>query len=97
MTHSIPITLMWSETFNVGIDTGTPVEDDYQVQFKSTGEIDQLTVGLGPDEMTRGKGDDFRDVPSQAIGTGGAVWMAGNPGQAACRKRTSRSSSSLGR
>jgi len=36
-------------TFNVGIDTGTPVDDsDYQVPFAFTGKIDKLTVKLGP-------------------------------------------------
>jgi hypothetical protein len=52
MPHSLPITLMWDETFNVGIDTGTPVDDkDYQVPFPFTGKIDKLTVKLGPKEM----------------------------------------------
>jgi hypothetical protein len=52
MPYSLPITLMWDETFNVGIDTGTPVDDkDYQVPFPFTGTIDKLTVKLGPKEM----------------------------------------------
>lgn len=53
MPRSLPITLMWDETFNVGLDTGTSVDDqDYQVPFKFTGRINKLTVKLGPSEIT---------------------------------------------
>ncbi len=49
MPKSLPITVAWDETFNVGIDTGTSVDDkDYQVPFAFTGTIDKLTVQLGP-------------------------------------------------
>ncbi|MBB3392898.1 arylsulfatase [Rhizobium sp. BK275] len=48
MPKSLPITTAWDETFNVGIDTGTSVDDeDYQVPFSFTGKIDKLTVNLG--------------------------------------------------
>jgi arylsulfatase A-like enzyme len=47
MPKSLPIAIAWDETFNVGIDTGTPVDDsDYQVPFAFTGKIDKLTVKL---------------------------------------------------
>lgn len=53
MPRSLPITLMWDETFNVGLDTGTSVDDeDYQVPFRFTGKINKLTVKLGPNEMS---------------------------------------------
>jgi arylsulfatase len=53
MPRSVPVRLPWSETFNVGLDTGTPVDDqDYQVPFKFTGKINKLTVKLGPEELT---------------------------------------------
>jgi arylsulfatase len=52
MPRTLPITLMWDETFNVGLDTGTPVDDqDYQVPFKFTGKINKLNVRLGPNKM----------------------------------------------
>jgi len=51
MPKSLPITLAWDETFNVGIDTGTSVDDaDYAVPFPFTGTIDKVTVKLGPSE-----------------------------------------------
>jgi arylsulfatase len=27
MEHTVPLTLQWDETFDVGADTGTPVDD----------------------------------------------------------------------
>jgi arylsulfatase A-like enzyme len=52
MPRSLPITLMWDETFNVGLDTGTSVDDqDYQVPFRFTGKINKLTVKLVPPEL----------------------------------------------
>ena len=46
--HTIPFLTTIDETFDVGIDTRTSVEDaDYQVPFKLTGELTKLTVKLG--------------------------------------------------
>lgn len=45
--HTVPIIMPWDETFDVGSDTRTGVEDkDYQVPFEFTGTIDKLTVQL---------------------------------------------------
>jgi arylsulfatase len=45
--HTVPIIMPWDETFDVGVDTRTGVEDkDYQVPFAFTGTIDKLTVQL---------------------------------------------------
>jgi arylsulfatase len=47
MEHTIPVILQWDETFDIGADTGTPVDDkDYQVPFPFTGKLDRLTVQL---------------------------------------------------
>jgi arylsulfatase len=47
--HTIPTIMPWDETFDVGVDTRTGVEDaDYQVPFRFTGTIDKLTVALEP-------------------------------------------------
>jgi arylsulfatase len=35
------------ETFDVGVDTGTPVSLAYDVPFAFTGQIDRLVVDLG--------------------------------------------------
>ncbi|MEO8507605.1 MAG: arylsulfatase [Betaproteobacteria bacterium] len=52
MAKSLPLVTPWDETFNVGLDTGTPVDDgDYQVPFRFTGKIGKVTVKLGPNEL----------------------------------------------
>jgi arylsulfatase A-like enzyme len=46
---TIPFLLPGDETFDIGVDTRTPVNDkDYQVPFPFTGKIDKLTFNLGP-------------------------------------------------
>ena len=50
--HSIPFILTLGETFDVGVDTRTPVDDtDYQVPFRFTGKVARLTIKLGPDQL----------------------------------------------
>jgi arylsulfatase len=51
MPKSLPIAVAWDETFNVGQDTGTPVDDDYQVPFHFTGTIERLAVVIGKVEL----------------------------------------------
>jgi arylsulfatase len=47
--HTIPALMPWDETFDVGVDTRTGVnDDDYQVPFRFNGTIDSLTVALKP-------------------------------------------------
>ena len=40
MEHTLPLIIQWDETFDIGSDTGTPVDDkDYQVPFAFTGKL----------------------------------------------------------
>jgi arylsulfatase len=51
--NSIAFLQIADETFDVGIDTRTGVNDkDYQVPFAFNGKIDKLTVKLGPMQLT---------------------------------------------
>jgi arylsulfatase A-like enzyme len=53
LDHTVPLTLPWDETLDIGSDTGTPVDDqDYQVPFKFTGKIDKLTITVEPPKLT---------------------------------------------
>jgi arylsulfatase len=53
MEHSIPVALQWDETFDIGADTGTPVDDkDYQVPFKFTGKLSKLTLKIDRPKLT---------------------------------------------
>jgi hypothetical protein len=53
MEHTIPLILQWDETFDVGADTGTPVDDkDYQVPFEFTGKLTKLTLKIDRPKLT---------------------------------------------
>ncbi|PPE79405.1 arylsulfatase [Kaistia algarum] len=53
MDHTVPLTLPWDESFDIGRDTATPVDDtDYQVPFAFTGTIDKLTIAVDPPVLT---------------------------------------------
>jgi len=49
--HSIPLLMSIDETFDVGIDTRTAVDDSYKLPFRFTGTLDRLTFKLGPTQM----------------------------------------------
>jgi arylsulfatase len=50
--NSIAFLQVADETFDVGLDTRTGINDkDYQVPFAFNGRIDKLTVKLGPPQM----------------------------------------------
>ena len=50
--HTIPLLMSIDETFDVGVDTGTGVDDSYELPFRFTGKIDKLTFKLGPPQLT---------------------------------------------
>jgi len=51
--HTIPLLMSIDETFDIGVDTRTPVDDfEYQVPFRFTGKIDKLTYNLGPEQLS---------------------------------------------
>src|SRR4029077_4473061 len=51
--HTIPFLMAIDETFDIGVDTRTSVDDkDYQVPFRFTGKIAKLTYRLGPVQLT---------------------------------------------
>ncbi|MFM7149783.1 MAG: arylsulfatase [Gemmataceae bacterium] len=46
ITNTIPVRMSLDETLDVGEDTGTPVNLNYDVPFKFTGKIDKVTIEL---------------------------------------------------
>jgi len=50
--HTIPFLMTIDETFDVGVDLRTPVDDkDYKVPFRFTGTLDKLTIKLAPEQL----------------------------------------------
>ncbi len=51
--HTIPFLMTIDETFDVGVDTRTSVDDrDYQVPFRFNGKINKLTCNLGDTQLS---------------------------------------------
>jgi arylsulfatase A-like enzyme len=51
--HTIPFFMALDETFDVGVDTRSGVDDnDYQVPFRFTGKIAKVTIKLAPTQLT---------------------------------------------
>jgi arylsulfatase A-like enzyme len=64
MPRTIPFLMPVDETFDIGIDTRTSVnEQDYKVPFAFTGSITQLTFNLGPEQLS----DADRKILAKAI------------------------------
>ena len=67
LERTVPLTLPWDETFDIGSDTGTPVDDqDYQVPFKFNGKIDKLTVSVEPPKLTPADMQKLKDAEASA-------------------------------
>jgi arylsulfatase A-like enzyme len=50
--HTVPALFTIDESFDVGVDTRTGVDDkDYKLPFRFTGKLDKLTIKLGPSQM----------------------------------------------
>ncbi len=50
--HSIAFLMAIDESFDIGVDTRTGVDDSYKLPFQFTGKIDKLTFDLGPTQVT---------------------------------------------
>jgi arylsulfatase len=53
--RTVPIRVSADETFDVGEDSGTPLNRDYDVPFRFTGELHKLVVELKPAAATAGQ------------------------------------------
>jgi arylsulfatase len=53
LPKTLPFIWAWDETFDIGLDTGTSVDDaDYQVPFAFTGKLQKIAFDLGETSMT---------------------------------------------
>ena len=54
MEKTVPMLMQWNENFDVGADTGSPVDDkDYQPPFKFTGKLDKLTLTIDRPKLSK--------------------------------------------
>jgi hypothetical protein len=60
--HTIPFIMAIDETFDVGIDLRTSINDkDYQVPFRFTGKIDKLTINVQPPQIAEADQEKLRE------------------------------------
>jgi arylsulfatase len=52
LEHTIPLMMAIDETFDVGVDTRSTVDDSYELPFRFTGTINRLTFKLGPSQLS---------------------------------------------
>jgi arylsulfatase len=53
MAHSVPLIMQWDENFDIGADTGTPVDDqDYKVPFTFNGKLNKLTLTIDRPQLS---------------------------------------------
>jgi arylsulfatase A-like enzyme len=53
--HTVPLMMSIDETFDVGLDTRTGVDNSYELPFKFTGTINKLTFKLGASQLSEGE------------------------------------------
>ena len=49
--HTIPFIMNLGESLDIGSDTRSGVNDDYQLPFKFTGKLDKVTYKVGPSQL----------------------------------------------
>jgi hypothetical protein len=53
IAYTIPLLMSIDETFDIGVDTRTSVDEfECRVPFRFTGKIDKLTYNLGPEQLS---------------------------------------------
>jgi hypothetical protein len=50
--HTIPFLMALDESFDIGMDTRTGVDDSYKLPFKFTGTINKVTYKIGSKQLT---------------------------------------------
>ncbi|MEY9361223.1 arylsulfatase A-like enzyme [Bradyrhizobium yuanmingense] len=66
MEHTIPFMMAIDESFDVGADTRTPVDESYTLPFRFTGTIDKLTIKTGPEQLAEPDRKAMQDAVKKA-------------------------------
>jgi arylsulfatase len=63
---TVPVRVSLDEGLDVGEDTGTPVNLNYDVPFKFTGKIDKVTIQLGEGKLGAADEKELREGTRKA-------------------------------
>jgi len=64
--RTIPFRMSLDETLDIGLDTGTPVSEDYEVPFDFTGGLETVTIQLADRKLTEEELRQYRQGQVQA-------------------------------
>jgi arylsulfatase len=64
--HTIPFLMAIDESFDIGSDTRTGVDDSYKLPFRFTGTINKLTYKLGREQVTAEERDAMQKALARA-------------------------------
>jgi len=59
--RTIPFRMSLDETLDIGMDTGTPVSEDYEVPFDFTGGLETVTIQLADHTLTEAELNQYRE------------------------------------
>lgn len=59
--RTVAFRMSLDETLDIGVDTGTPVAEDYAVPFRFTGEVEKVTISLADHKLTEGELQKYRE------------------------------------
>jgi len=95
LERTIPLSMQRDENFDIGADTGTPVDDkDYQVPFRCTGKLDKLALRIDRPKLTRrrkaAEGGGRERARQAVVVTIGRLHLAIQPGWTSSAARDER-------
>jgi arylsulfatase len=66
LPQTVPFRMSLDETLDIGLDTGTPVSEDYQVPFDFTGTLETVTIQITEHTLTEEQLRQYREGRANA-------------------------------
>jgi hypothetical protein len=60
LPQTIAYRMSLNETLDIGEDTGTPISEDYKVQFKFTRKLEKVTINITEEKLTEEQLEEYR-------------------------------------
>ena len=60
LPQTIAYRMSLNETLEIGEDTGTPISEDYKVQFKFTHKLEKVTINITEEKLTEEQLEEYR-------------------------------------
>ena len=60
LPQTIAYRMSLNETLDIGEDTGTPISEDYKMQFKFTRKLEKVTINITEEKLTEEQLEEYR-------------------------------------